>query len=113
MFKNSVKIVHVLTKSLVDQALQWDMKDNIAKAPKDTCSKHLDDLVNAINECGVSFHVWAKKDANGKESGIYDFTSLMGSDKKLLIRHLPEKLKNCINPHCSESVIKLWKVKLK
>ena len=96
----------------MDQALEWDM-ENLPRAPKNRCSKHLDDLVKVINECGVCFNVWAKRDADEKDSGIHDFTSLMGSDKKLLIRNLPEKLKNCINPHCSDTVIELWKVNMK
>ena len=103
-------VLDVLTKSLIDQALEWDIKNNLPRAPKDRSNHHLMDLVNSVNECGVSFNVWEKKNADGKGSGIYDFTSLMGSDKKLLLKHLPEKLKDCIAPTHSDAVINIWKV---
>jgi hypothetical protein len=100
----------VLTKRLIGQALERDIKDNLPRAPKDRSNHHLLDLVNSVNECGVSFNVWEKKNADGKASGIYDFTSLMGSDKKLLLKHLPEKLKDCSAPTHSDPVINIWKV---
>ncbi|XP_028410462.1 uncharacterized protein LOC114533075 [Dendronephthya gigantea] len=104
-----LRITDVLTKSLINQALEWDIKDNIPKAPKNRSNQHLTDLVRSINECGVTFNVWEKKNADGKGSGVYDFTSLMGADKKLLLKHLPEKLKNCIEATHSDAVISLWK----
>ena len=58
----------------------------------------------------MSFNVWEKKNADGKGSGVHDFTSLMGSDKKRLMRDLPSKLHGVIRPNHSESVIKIWKV---
>ena len=56
--------------------------ENLRKAPSAHQQLHLDKLVEAIRSCGVSFAVWEKRDANGKESNIHDFTSLMGTDKK-------------------------------
>ena len=79
----SQKNVDVLTKSLINEALEWDAKDNKDKAPKNRLNKHLSDI-NCIQSCGVSLNVWEKKNADGKGSDMYDFTSLMGSDKKLL-----------------------------
>ena len=106
-------MLDVLTKSLVNEALEWDTKDNLQRAPKDRTNTHLTDLVKCINECGVSFNVWEKRNADGKGSSIYDFTSLMGSDKKLLLKHLPEKLRECINANHIYFVIKLCNVFLK
>ena len=99
-----------MTKSLVNGAIEWDHKDNINKAPKDRESKHLTDLIDTIQACGVSFNVWEKKNADGKSSGVYDFTSLTGSDKKRLLKNLPEKLKNTLNTDANDSVVKLWEV---
>ncbi|CAB4023222.1 Hypothetical predicted protein [Paramuricea clavata] len=53
--------------------------------------------------------MWEKKDGDGKGSGIHHFTSLMGSDKKLLLRTLPDKLPGVIRPETSATVVKLWK----
>jgi hypothetical protein len=99
-----------LTKSLINEALEWDIKDNTHKAPKDRTSKHLSDLIKCIQECGVSFNVWEKRNADGKGSGVHDFTSLMGSDKKLLMKHLPDKLNGVIKPKNCDAVVKIWKV---
>lgn len=40
----------------------------------------------------------------------FDFTSLMGSDKKLLLEHLPDRLEGVTKPVGGNTVIKLWKV---
>ncbi len=95
---------------MVGEAVEWDSKDNMNKAPKDRKTKHLSDLVDCIQECGVTFNVWEKRNADGKGSGIHEFTSLMGSDKKKLIRDLPDKLQGVIKSPSSNSVIKIWKV---
>ena len=51
-----------------------------------------------------------KKDADGSRSGTFDFTSLMGNDKKLLLNHLPEKLHGVIRSNSASTVIKIWQV---
>ena len=58
-------VLDVLTKSLIGQALEWDIKDNLPRAPKDRSNRHLMDFVNLVNECGVSLNVWEKKNADG------------------------------------------------
>lgn len=90
--------------------MEWDKEDNHNRPPSLRSPLHLDALVKAINSCGVCFNVWEKKNADGKGSATYDFTSLMGSDKKLLLQHLPAKLEGIIKPQTSETVIKLWQV---
>ena len=75
-----------MIKSLVSEALEWDIKDNTNKPPKDRTNKHLSHHVESIQACGVSFNVWEKK------NGFHGFTSLMGSDEKQLLSHLPDKL---------------------
>lgn len=100
-----------LTKNLVADAIDWDNTTNILKAPSKRSNTNLDQLKEAINSCGVCFNVWEKKNADGKGSGHYDFTSLMGSDKKLLLENHPSKLEGIIKADTSDTVIKLWKVK--
>ena len=91
-------------------AVNWDKEDNFNKRPCEKTPSHLNALIAAINSCGVCFQVWAKKDANGSRSGTFDFTSLMGSDKKLLLKHLPEKLHGVIRSNSAATVIKIWQV---
>ena len=40
----------------------------------------------------------------------YDFTSCMGTEKKILLEKLPSKLKGIISPATCDEVIKLWQV---
>ena len=49
-------------------------------------------LIDLINACGVTFTVWEKKDGEGKGIGKMDWTSLMGDEKKKVLRYLPSKL---------------------
>ena len=51
-------------------------------------TNHLQSLVKAVRECGISFSVWETKEENaasGKVGG-YDWTSLMGRDKRRLLQ---------------------------
>ena len=56
----------------------------------------------------MSFGVWKKKNAYGKESSIHDWTSLMGNDKKILLYHLPEKMHDFLRPETADKIIKIW-----
>jgi hypothetical protein len=71
---------------------------------------HLENLVKAICSCGVSFSVWEKQNADGKGSGLHDFTSLMGPAKKILLEKLPSKMDGILSPETSDIIIKIWKV---
>ena len=62
-------------------------------------------LVKAIRSCGISFNIWEKMDGDGKGSGHYDFTSLMGSDKRLLLDVLPPKLKEILPDGISDTIV--------
>lgn len=102
--------VDKLTKNIVLDAIEWDRKDNLGKPPVQWKNKHQEDLIKVIKSCGITFNVWEKQDADGKSSGLHDFTSLMGSDKKLLLKRLPDKLHGIIRPETSDTVVQLWKV---
>lgn len=99
-----------MIKNLVKAAIDWDHEDNLNKPPRERTSVHLESLVSAFNSCGVCFKVWEKKNADGSASGTYDFTSLMGSDKKLLLRNLPDKLLGVVKADVGKTLINIWKV---
>jgi hypothetical protein len=107
---SAIMFLDKLIKNLVIDAIEWDKKENMNKAPSQRSDYHLQSLVKCISSCGVSFNVWEKMDADGRGSGLHDFTSLMGSDKKLLLKALPDKLPGVIRPQSSETVVKIWKV---
>lgn len=99
-----------LTDNLVQEAIDWDKEDNYNKPPKLATRTHIESLLSTINSCGVCFSVWEKRNADGGGSGTFHFTSLMGTDKKLLLEKLPSKLDGIIKPDTSNTVIELWKV---
>ena len=98
-----LRITDVLVAALISEAIQLD---RLGGQKKFLEGPHLQKLVTAIRECGVTFHVWEVKNADKSASGKYDFTSLMGPDKKKLISHLPSKLEGCWELN---DVIQLWK----
>lgn len=66
-------------------------------------------LVATIRSCDIGFDVWEPKNpADKKGSGTYEFTSLMGNDKKKLLKFLPEKLPTVLRPNTCSDVSRLW-----
>lgn len=53
--------------------------------------------------------MWDKKNADEKGSGLYDWTSLLGSDKKKLMNTLPRQLEcsDILFPETKVTVIEL------
>ena len=58
-----------------------------------------------MKSIGVIFDIWKKKDTNQ-----YDWTSLMGRDKGVMLRKLPELFHLFLNRMSIESTKKLWQV---
>jgi len=104
-----LRITDVLINNLVKEAVEWDKKDSCNKRKADQKDSHIKMLQSTIRSCGVSFDIWEKTNADGKGSGQYDFTSLLGSDKKKLLSDLPEKLDTCVHKDTSQTVIQIWK----
>ena len=60
-------------------------------------------LLKAINTCGVGFTIYMKKDG-------FEFTSVVGNDKKKLLNKLPSKILGCQPPDYSRIVQEIWEV---
>ena len=101
-----LRITDVLTSNLITEVIDWDIEESILNTSNKQA--HLNKLINSIRSCGVSFNVWKKKNADGKESSVHDWTSLMGNDKKALLYHLPEKMTDFLRPETAEKIIKIW-----
>lgn len=69
---------------------------------------HVVRLTEVIRSCGVSFNIWEKTNADKKGSGLYDFTSPLGTDKKKLLKELPEKFEGVIRPVSASAVKVVW-----
>ena len=87
-----LRVLDVLIEKLVFDALDWDRRENWDRRKGQQKNEQLQTLQSTIRSCGVSFDIWEKTNADGKGSGQYDFTSLLDSEKKKLLKELPKKL---------------------
>lgn len=67
-------------------------------------------LLSAMKKCGVTFSIWKKPDENGNSSDKYDWTSLMGTDKKKLLENLPEYFSDFLPQDNLDTVTQIWRV---
>ena len=51
------------------------------KKRREQKNKHINDLQKTMRSCEISFEIWEKKNADGKGSDKFDFTSLLGLTK--------------------------------
>ena len=68
----------------------------------------LNRLVKAIDGLGISFSIWNKRNADGPESQVKEFTSLLGTQTKKLLNELPSKLNEFLHPDTCATVKKIW-----
>lgn len=80
-------------------------EENFGRPKSQWTNTHLDGLVSAIRSCGIGFQVWQTKD------GTWEWTSLLGGDKKKIMRNLPPKFDGVLRPETKEVVLKLWTVR--
>ncbi|XP_028417141.1 uncharacterized protein LOC114541415 [Dendronephthya gigantea] len=104
-----LRVTDVLLENLVNECVNWDKEDEMDIMKGDERGVHLSNLVEVIRSCGVSFNVWEKRDVNGRTSGQYEWTSLMGHDKKILLAELPEKMGLFLHPETSNLVAQIWR----
>jgi len=99
-----LRITDVLIRNLINGAIQYDMS---TKRTNDILSgEMLNKLLEAIRSCGIIFNVTPNK-ARG-----FEFTSLLGPQKLLLLKKLPSKLADCQPAEISNVVKQIWKVKI-
>ena len=80
-------------------------------AQTEQSNTNMQQLLLFINtHCKVTFRVWEKQDPNGRSSGAYDWTSLMGSDMKKVLSLLPSKFRGLLRPKIQEKTMKVWNV---
>ncbi|XP_068757380.1 uncharacterized protein [Montipora capricornis] len=106
-----LRFTDVLLSNLLEDAMELDDKDDYTKKRGEPKGIHLRKLTQLINSCGITFSVWEKKDGDGKGMGKMDWTSLMGDEKKKLLRMLPIKLtesNDAIHSDSKDTVVKLW-----
>ena len=106
-----LRVMDILIDNIITEVVDWDKEENFEKRGKHTLTTgaHLKRLINEIRGCGVGFDVWEQKNpSDNKTTGKYDFTSLLGNDKKKLLILLPEKLPEVLRPETSKQVQDIW-----
>lgn len=108
------RVTDVLTRNVLDEMIEWDDEETHKKkvSKPSAIGQHLKKSVETLNKCGIAFHVWEKKNADGKGSGTYDWTSLMGNEKKMLLRTFPQHFPSLLRPETVRTVQKIWKVQI-
>lgn len=111
-----LRITDVLMNNLIEDTMERDDKESLLmthRSKKLERGKHLRKLAEIINGCGVTFNVWEKKNADGRGSGMVDWTRLLGDEKRKLLKLLPDKLAvatDGIHQDTAPTVIKIWRV---
>ena len=100
-----LRITDVLMRNLVFEMVRLDLQDRHSGS-----TTYLEALVTTVRECGISFNVWEKREADRKPTGRYEWTSLMGKDKKKLLATLPSKLSQILPVDIVDIVVQLWRV---
>ena len=110
-----MRVVDVLLRNIIEETVNKDQKEKIRGPVQNSeKNKNLNELVNAIKQCGVSFSVWETKMKDGRGDYLknLEWTSLTGGDMKKLLHYLPEKLSTvaCFQSEVArEMVVELWK----
>ncbi|XP_028418693.1 uncharacterized protein LOC114544180 [Dendronephthya gigantea] len=106
-----LRITDRLTENIINEVMQRDSKADFTKKSGEEKGIYLKRLVSVINELGITFAIWEKRNADGKGSGSYDWTSLVGSEKKKLIQLLPLQLetRDILFPETRSTIVKLWR----
>lgn len=103
-----LRILDILIHNLILEMVRLDIENN--QRARGSSGSYLERLVSTIRDCRISFSVWEKKDADRKPTGVYDWTSLTGADKKKLLSTLPEKLPEILPADIASTVVQIWKV---
>lgn len=77
--------------------------DNKGKVPSERKSIHLDALLTTVRSLGITLNVWKPKESGKK----VEWTSLLGGEKRLLLKKLPCHFSKLLPPERAPVVQKL------
>ena len=103
-----LRVTDILIRNLVFEMVHLDLQDK--QRGNSTNTTYLEAFVASVRECGISFNVWEKREADRKPTGKYEWTSLMGKDKKKLLAALPSRLRQILPVDIVDTVVQLWRV---
>ncbi len=102
-----LRIVDILIRNLIYQMVIQERRS----AAQDQAVNYLQKLESAVKELNVSFRVWEIVEKDGKRTGRYDCTSLMGNPKKKVLSNLPPTFATLItNEEIATTMRDIWTV---
>jgi len=103
-----LRITDKLLQNVIDEVLERDAVEDFQKTRGQQKGLHLSKLIKSINDLGISFSIWNRRNADGSESPIKEFTSLLGSQKKKLLKKFPSKFDEFLNTETLSTVKQIW-----
>lgn len=64
-----LRITDKLTENLITEVMEKDSKEDFNKAQSKDNAANLSILIQTINELGITFSIWEKRNVDGKGSG--------------------------------------------
>ncbi|XP_078347604.1 uncharacterized protein LOC144632757 [Oculina patagonica] len=98
-----LRVTDRLEKGLILEVIDWDQAENYGKPASQHRQAHLDAFLDTARSLGVSLNVW--KSAETKK---YEWTSLLGREKRILLRKLPEQFGKILPTGRVPQVQRLW-----
>lgn len=96
---------------MINSTIQRDKKQELLDKTLEK-GMYQNRMLTAIKKCGITFNIWLRSDENGYATDKYDWTSLMGMDKKKLLKSLPQYFEEYISSATLSTVTKIWQVYL-
>ena len=103
-----LRITDRLLQNVIDEVLERDAIADFQKTRGQPKGVYIAKLIKSINDLGILFSIWNKKNADGSDSQIKDFTSLLGSQKKKLLHSFASKMDDFLYPETISTVKKIW-----
>ena len=103
-----LRITDRLLQNLIDEVLERDDTADFTKSKDQEKGVFISKLVKTINDLGISFAIWNKKNADDSQSQEKHFTSLLGSQKKKLLNELPSLFSESLYPDTCNTVQNIW-----
>lgn len=76
-------------ENVVDEMLEKNAIEDFNRPRGQPKGALLKKFVEDVNELGITFSMWYKKNADGSSSKVLEFPSLVGAQKKLLLKNMP------------------------
>ncbi|XP_068707879.1 uncharacterized protein [Montipora foliosa] len=95
-----LRVTDRLEEGLILDIMKWDEVENLNRPSREKASIHLQEFLATVHSLGVSFSIYHKDK--------WEWTSLLGGEKRLLLRKLPEHFHKLLPEDKVEVTKNLW-----